>query len=155
MKRCPYNCLTCPYVLPGKQVTSSATNFKHEIESPVNCQTENLVYCINCNKCKEQYVGESEKTLSIRFSQHRGYVNCNQLEKSTGEHFNQPGHKLSDMNVTVLEKVHSKDPFMRKVRESHFIKKMNTKYKGMNKKLWNDNCIFFFLLKLFPFRYRS
>ena len=135
MKRCPYNCLTCPYVLPDKKVKASATNYTHEIEASVNCQTQNVIYCINCNKCKEQYIGETEKTLSIRFSQHRGYVNCHKVEKATGEHFNQPGHKLNNMNVTILEKVYSNDPFMRKTRESHYIKKMNTKYKGMNRKL--------------------
>ena len=76
----------------------------------------------------------TEKTLSPRFSRHRGYVRNKQIEKAAGEHFNQPGHQMSDMRITILEKLKSDDPFMRKTRESYFIKKFCSKYKGMNKK---------------------
>ena len=134
MKKCPYNCLTCPYVLPGKEVKSTATQVTHQIERSVNCQTSNIVYCIKCVKCQEQYIGESEKTLAIRFGKHRSYVNCKQEDKATGAHFNLPGHQLSDMRVSIIEKVYSNDPMMRKVRETHHIRKFNTKYKGMNRK---------------------
>ena len=134
MKRCPYDCNNCPYIQQGKTVKASASDYIHDIESAVNCQTKNLVYCISCDRCLEQYVGETEKTLSQRFAQHRGYVNNQKLDQATGEHFNLPGHSLSDMKVTILEKLHSDDPNMRKIRESYYIKKLNTKYKGMNKK---------------------
>ena len=80
-----------------------------------------------------QYVGESERTLKERFSEHKGYVVNNKLSKATGEHFNQKGHKVSDMTVTVLEKIFSSDPAVRKEREKYFITKMNTCYRGLNK----------------------
>ena len=76
-----------------------------------------------------QYIGVSE-----RFSEHRGYVTNKHLSKATGAHFNLPGHRTNDMRVTILEKVHSMDPLVRKEREELFIRKFNTKYKGMNKK---------------------
>ena len=41
---------------------------------------------------------------------------------------------VSDMKVTILEKVHSLDPLVRKEREELYIRKFNTKYKGLNKK---------------------
>ena len=53
--------------------------------------------------------------------------------KATGEHFNKKGHKVSDMQVTILEKIFSIDPAIRKEREKFFINKMNSKYKGLNK----------------------
>ena len=81
-----------------------------------------------------QYVGESDRTLQERFSEHRGYVNNRHLNKATGEHFNLPGHSVADMKVTILEKIYSQDEMIRKEREAMFISKMNTKYKGMNKK---------------------
>ena len=118
MKKCPYDCLTCPYVQTGKTVSASATTFKLDIEAAVDCQTSNLIYCINCDKCREQYIGETEKTLSQRFAQHRGYVRNKDLDKATGSHFNQPGHQMSDMKVTILEKIYSDDPQMRKTRET-------------------------------------
>ena len=89
MKKCPYNCLTCPYVQEGKIVKATATNFTQEIESAINCQTKNVIYCISCDKCLKQYIGETERTLALRSNEHRGYVRNEKLDKATGEHFHQ------------------------------------------------------------------
>ena len=134
MKKCKYNCLTCPYVQPCKTIKATATKFAHDIQGSVDCQTQNVVYCLSCDRCQEQYVGETEKSLAQRFGQHRGYVRNKNLDKATGQHFNQPGHSMADMRIMVMEKVHSKDPQMRKTRESFYINKLNTFYKGMNRK---------------------
>ena len=58
---------------------------------------------------------------------------CTMLHKATGEHFNRPGHKISDMIMTIIEKVHSNDPMVLSVREEHWIKRGNTKYRGINR----------------------
>ena len=114
---------------------AEANNTVVAINKPVNCQTKNAIYCIFCKKCpSQQYIGESDRTLQERFADHRGYVKNSHLNQATGEHFNLPGHAISDMEVTILEKVFSKDPQFRKTRESMFIEQFNTKYKGMNKK---------------------
>ena len=34
------------------------------------------------------------------------------LNKAIGAHYNGPGHKVSDVSVTILEKVYSKDPMV-------------------------------------------
>ena len=81
-----------------------------------------------------QYIGETERSLQERFSEHKQYVTTRQTSKATGLHFNLPGHSVSDMKVTILEKVHSQDPLVRKEREELYIRKFNTKYKGLNKK---------------------
>ena len=81
-----------------------------------------------------QYVGESERSLQDRFSEHLGYVKNKHITKATGAHYNLPGHTVSDMRVTIVEKIHSSDPLIRKQREELFIQKLNTKYKGLNKK---------------------
>ena len=79
-------------------------------------------------------MGQSERTLQTRFSEHRGYVNNKILTKATGEHYNLPGHTVADMKVSILEKVHSRNELVREERENLVIKNMNTKYKGLNKK---------------------
>ena len=81
-----------------------------------------------------QYIGESERSLQERFSEHKAYVTNKQLTKATGAYYNIPGHNVSDMKVIILEKVYSSDPLVRKEREELFIRKFNTKYKGLNKK---------------------
>ena len=89
---------------------------------------------MECEVCKEQYIGETERTLQERFSDHKGYVANQHLSKATGQHFNKKGHKIHNMKVTIIEKVRSQDPHFRKARESMYIEKFNTKYKGMNRK---------------------
>ena len=89
---------------------------------------------ITCKKCKVQYIGESELSIKERFSEHLGYVYNEHLDQATGEHFNSKGHLVADMEVTILEKIFNRDPQVRKERESLFIKKFNSKHKGLNKK---------------------
>ena len=54
-------------------------------------------------------------------------------EKSTGNHFNSPGHSLSDMKISVIEQCKRKGAEYRKEREHDFIRKFNTFYKGLNR----------------------
>jgi hypothetical protein len=54
-------------------------------------------------------------------------------DKSTGDHFNSPGHSLSDMQVSVIERVKRKGTEYRKEREHFFIRKFDTYYNGLNR----------------------
>ena len=84
-------------------------------------------------KCSQQYIEETEKMLRERFSEHKTYVNTNNKSKSTGIHFNQKGHSVSDMEISIIEKVFNKDPRYRKQREKLYIQKFNTRYRGLNR----------------------
>ena len=100
---------------------------------PGTCQTSNIIYCITCSKCQQQYVGQSERTLQARFSEHRDYAKKKDYSKACGAHFSSRGHSVHDMKVSILEKVHSIDELLREERESMFIRKFNCKYKGINR----------------------
>ena len=80
----------------------------------------NLIYCISCDRCPDQYVGKTGKALSQRFAKHCGYVRNNKIDQATGEHFNLPGHGLPNMKVTILKILHFDDPQMRKTRENNW-----------------------------------
>ena len=54
-------------------------------------------------------------------------------DTATGEHFNIPGHSLSDLTVTILERVKSTDDLYRKERGKYLIRKFNTYYRGLNR----------------------
>ena len=56
----------------------------------------------------------------------------NKTNEPTGLHFNLPGHRLSDMEVSILEKVFSKDKLTRETRESFYIREFQTEINGMN-----------------------
>ena len=97
--------------------------------------TKNLCYAITCTvgNCRQQYIGTTHRSLRDRFREHLSYVDRN--VEATGNHFNLPGHSKSDMKVTVLEKVHSRDIWMREEREHELIRKCNTFYKGINRQI--------------------
>ena len=133
MNKCR-GCPICPFVKQGKIVRAAATSYIAEITQELNCKTKNLVYCITCKKCPNQYIGETDRSLQDRFSEHRGYVTRKIMHKATGEHYNLPGHKMADMEVTILEKIYNTDPQFRKAREKMWIERFNTKYKGLNRK---------------------
>ena len=90
---------------------------------------------IQCKKdnCDMQYIGETKRILIFRLAEHRGYISNQDTSKATGEHFNSPGHSLSDLSITVLEKVKKNDDLYRKEREKYFFRKFNTFYKGLNR----------------------
>ena len=54
---------------------------------------------------------------------------------STGEHFNLPNHSIANMNVSIVEKCCNDSKMYRKIRESFFINKFETKHLGLNRKM--------------------
>ena len=132
MRKC-LNCAACPFIKEGQKVEAKQSNFTIDINVSANCQTTNCINLTCCKKCPQQYVGESERSLKERFLEHKGYVNNRILTKATGAHFNEKGHSISDMEITIIEKIFNQDPQFRKQREKMFINKFNTKYKGINR----------------------
>ena len=133
MKRCGKMCTICPYVKEVKEVKINNKKVPWKINKNVNCETRNIMYMIECLKCKERYIGESTRTLKARLADHRGYINNINVNYATGAHFNTPGHQLSDLSVIILEKTRKEDNSYRKERERYFINLFNTYYKGLNK----------------------
>ena len=69
MKKCN-KCPICPFVQVGTKVKATQNSYTLEINEEVNCQTKNVIYIIGCQKCNEQYVGETSRTLQERFVEH-------------------------------------------------------------------------------------
>ena len=132
MKKCGKNCTACPYIREVKSLRVNGTEWK--INQNLNCEISNCIYMIECKKenCNMRYIGETKRIMKFRLADHRGYVN-NGDDTATGEHFNSPGHSLSDLNITILEQVKKKDDLYRKEREKYFIRKFNTFYRGLNR----------------------
>ena len=132
MKKC-LKCSACPYIKEGRKIEATQNKFKLDINVSADCQTTNCIYMLGCKQCPQQYIGETERSIKERFLEHKGYVSNKMLTKATGAHFNQRGHSISDMQITIIEKVFNPDPQFRKQRERMFINKFNTRYKGINR----------------------
>ena len=90
---------------------------------------------MECKKCKHEYIGETQNTLKDRMLEHLGYVRREE-NTATGHHFNLPGHSMSDMSISVLERIRSYDPQYRKTRESYMIEQFDLLRNGINRKRW-------------------
>ena len=135
MKKCGKSCPVCPFVNEGKFIKK--TNKNWEIYGKYNCETKNIIYIIECNKekCKLRYIGETEKSLKDRIYNHITKIKSIIPTTATGEHFNEPGHNLSNMTATIIEQVKYNDINYRRERKKYFIKKFNTLHKGLNRQL--------------------
>ena len=131
MKKCGKSCQICPFINETKILKGN--NFDWKIGKQLTCETKNIVYLIECEKCEKRYIGESERSLKDRISEHKGYIKNMHLKKATGAHFNEKGHGLQHMKVTIIEKVKKMGEIYRKEREKFFIQKFNTYHMGMNR----------------------
>ena len=132
MKKCN-NCAACQIIKEGQTIKSSQTKFKIYVNIAANCLTANCIYMLGCKKCPQQYIGESERSPKERFLEHKGYVSNNMLNKATGAHFNQKGHRITDMEISVVEKIFNDDTQLRKQREKNLNNGFNLKNKGKNR----------------------
>ena len=84
---------------------------------------------IECKKCKKQYIVETIRTLRKRLAEHTQATNNPShanAEAAVPSHFTTPGHSSSDMILTPLEILPTKDTSRRKAREAYLIHKGKT-----------------------------
>ena len=123
-------CKTCWHIQPIKTFKSSVTGKTYPIKATANCKTANVVYVIECIKCKKQYVGETENALHIRMNGHRSDIKHRRLEKPVATHFNSEGHSLEDLSFFVIEQIHREEANFRKAKESHWIQTLRSLVPG-------------------------
>ena len=100
-----------------KTIKAKHSDHKVELSKHYDCNTKSIVYIIECRKCGDQYIGQTMHSLRDRFLDHLGYARREEVEKTIGGHFNLPGHKLSDMSISVLESVKERNTYYRECRK--------------------------------------
>ena len=136
MKKCNQpGCGACPFILEGKEVKSSFNATSVNINCPVDCQTQNVVYGIFCKKenCKQVYIGKTERKLKERLAEHLNSVKKNE-KNVIGQHFNGPGHSLAHLQITTIEKIFNRGTQTILKRESLWINRFEAEFKGLNMK---------------------
>ena len=74
-----------------------------EVREKFCCESKGVIYCIECKRCGQIYVGETCRKLKDRFKEHRLDVINRRTEKEVGSHFNSDGHSVQDMSVSGLK----------------------------------------------------
>ena len=161
-KRCSASgdrsCNQCPYIpVSASTITSHVTGYTHHITTPINCNTERVIYAWKCTKCNfnftvnsnnkspanpvpdqrtnekaSNYIGRTTIKFKKRIYEHTNYVRVKNLEEPSAEHFCKPGHKVHNLLAVGIEQVRNKDPFILKAREHWIIKKFDSHRNGLN-----------------------
>ena len=102
-----HGCLTCPHIDNERtNYTFNNTGEVRETKQQMTCKSKNLIYMIECKRCKKQYIGETKRTLRERFTEHRQATNNPSHANASAAvptHFNLPDHSIEDMTLIPLE----------------------------------------------------
>ncbi len=103
-RRCIHTpCEYCPKFERSGKITSKATNRTYTSKTNFDCESNNLIYAIECRICGLQYVGQTGKTIQQRFYHHFWQTRNYPTHTSVARHFNSSGHHgPDDMNIYVL-----------------------------------------------------
>ena len=126
-------CKTCLFITEGTTFyTFFSTNEQRQILHHISCSSSNLIYMIQCSRCKVQYIGETKRQLSDRFGEHRRAIEKaithRHIDQPTAvsDHFILPGHSINDIELIPLELIHSNRDSIHKAREAFLISKGKT-----------------------------
>ena len=100
-------CQYCPLLNTEGQIVATVTGRKYRTKHNVTCNSNNLIYCITCRRCKKQYVGQTKNSLKQRFQGHF-YQVVHDVEKTeVYRHFNRNGHRgLEDVEIHEVNFIH-------------------------------------------------
>ena len=66
-------CKTCPRINKSNQITNRE-NVTFDLRTTGNCQNKNVVYCLTCNCCNKNYIGETQRTMNLRMRDHESCI---------------------------------------------------------------------------------
>ncbi|XP_064633637.1 uncharacterized protein LOC135491594 [Lineus longissimus] len=128
----PSRCRYCPRLDTTGRITSRTTGRSYRTKNNICCQSNNVIYCIQCITCNKQYVGETKQTIIGRFQKHFYNITKHNHAEIIGYHFDQTDHHgLDDVRIFVLEFIHASPDAdnsknIRPAKESTWIHRLRT-----------------------------
>ena len=118
-------CGTCPFLKTGPSI-----NFKcgksFTVNDNMSCKSKNLLYCITCNTCGEEYIGQTGTQLTARMRVHRQQINDPTTRNTPcSEHFDTCA--MGKYSVFPFYKLKTESTSMRLAKENYFIKLFSPK----------------------------
>jgi hypothetical protein len=114
-------CRYCPKLNTSGHLFCHKTGRKHTTKTQITCNSNNLIYCIECTRCHKLYVGQTKNSIKERFKAHFYSIqNPQNSDTVVGRHFSSTNHKcLDDVLIHVLEFIHpgSKSPASQRIRD--------------------------------------
>ena len=94
------SCKYCHSLDTSGQIKSHTLKRNFPAKHSVCCKSHNLVYCLTCNICGLQYVGQTKRTFHVRLYEHFKDVQNKDPTKPLGRHFALPNHSQNDHHIT-------------------------------------------------------
>ena len=120
-------CNTCKCGRFDESILITSTGKTFQIKQPLTCKSSNVIYCITCSKCEDQYIGETEQELHCRQAGHLSDIRANRSGLPYVTHFSKCG--IEHYTITAIEKVRQNDGSVRKSRETFYKKLFDVKIK--------------------------
>ena len=95
--------VSCKFSTNKKQIKCTATGSTFPILQNITCESFNVIYIIECKKCKLQYVGSTIDILRNRMDSHRSGIRNG--TKNLYTHFQSRGHSETDFQFWGVELV--------------------------------------------------
>ncbi len=121
-------CQTCQHWIKTTTITSTVTGESFPVDKSMSCKTENCIYLIQCKICQLQYVGESSRAISKRYTEHKSRINHYNEDDVTDlyTHFNQSPHTFNDVMIIGLQILASRSINIRRRTEAAWIKQLRS-----------------------------
>ena len=97
-------CKTCSHINVTKTFKSNYTRRQFNITHTFSCKSKDIIYLITCNVCNKQYVGETQRQLSERLTDHRSNILTGK-NTPIANHFNLPGHSIDNLTVNPIDTI--------------------------------------------------
>lgn len=79
-------CGTCKIMQNSNTFDSHITHKTYKIKSNIDCNSQNVLYQLNCNFCNKQYIGQTTNPLRIRMTGHRFDIFHQNKERPISQH---------------------------------------------------------------------
>ena len=103
------DCRYCPKLDKSGTIVSNYSKRQYVTKTNVSCKSNNLIYCITCRKCNQQYVGQTKRRLMDRFQGHFWCIQSKSIDNNdVARHFNLPDHDgINDVKIHILDFIHA------------------------------------------------
>ena len=126
IKKCSdKRCKVCPYIKETNHIIFKNKNEEFQISFPFTCTTQNLIYCMICHGCGEQYIGETGDTLRHRLTVHRQQIRQKEYRQlKVSAHIEEcAGSREPNFDIVPFYKMREDSKIKRCLKEKYFISK--------------------------------
>ena len=140
----PGSCKVCPFIDTTGIIKSHTYNRNFFSRKQAFCISHNIIYCLTCNTCGKQYVGQTKRDFVLRFNEHIKDLKLENLDEKTkpvAKHLKRIDHtgKIDQVTCFILDFIKApgdtqKAQIERHEKERIWISRLGTiRPRGLNK----------------------